>query len=158
MQLPIVQSLSFVLRAQTSLDTKINKAQLGNLALIITAMILGSGMCLSKIVAASLGSCAVNTLSHCFSYANLDGRVLIKSALRCAIRIFGLLGVPIKIAIDDTMKHHSKFCKTIYGASCDVLFFWKLFLICCHVVLAPGSSVITVNIYKHRCIWPWNCF
>ena len=115
MKLPIVQSLSFVFRALTSLDTKINKAQLGNLAMIITAMILGTGMCLSKIVASSLESCAVNTLSHCFSYANLDGRLLMKSALRYAMGIFGLLGVPIKIAIDDTMKHHSKFCKTIYG-------------------------------------------
>jgi len=115
MQLPIVQSLSFVLHALTSLDTKINKAQLGNLATILTAMILGSGMCLSKIVAASLGSCAVNTLSHCFSYANLDGRLLMKSALRYSMGIFGLHGVPIKIAIDDTMKHHSKFCKMIYG-------------------------------------------
>ena len=94
MNLPIVQSLSFVLHALISLDTKINKAQLGNLAMILTAMILGAGMCLSKIVASSLGSCAVNTLSHCFSYANLDGRLLMKSALRYALGILGLLEVP----------------------------------------------------------------
>jgi len=115
MKLPIVQSLSFVLHALKSLDVKINKAQLSNLAMILTAMILGSGMCLSKIVASSLGPCAINTLSHCFSYANLNGRFLMKSALRYSMKIFGLHGVPIKIAIDDTMKHHSKFCKTIYG-------------------------------------------
>ena len=90
MQPLIVQSLQFVLSALTCLDIKINKAQLGNLAMILTAMILGSGMCLSKIVASSLGSCAVNTLSHCFSYANLDGHLLMKSALRYSIKLFGL--------------------------------------------------------------------
>jgi len=115
MQLPIVQSLSFVFQALRSLDVKINKAQLCNLAIILTAMILGSGMCLSKIVASALGAPGVNSLSHCFSYANLDGRFLMKSALRHAIGVFKLKGVSIKIAIDDTMKHHSKFCKTIYG-------------------------------------------
>ncbi|MES2200209.1 MAG: hypothetical protein V4489_08590 [Chlamydiota bacterium] len=62
MQFPIIQSLSFVLSAPTCLDIKINKTQLGNLA-----MILGSWMCLSKIVASSLGSCAVNTLRTTFS-------------------------------------------------------------------------------------------
>jgi DDE superfamily endonuclease len=88
---------------------------ISNLAFIVTTMILGCSMCLSKIVAVSLGAFVVNTLSHCFSYAGLDGEALMKSAMRYAIKTLQLLGVPVKIAIDDTMKHHSKFSKTIYG-------------------------------------------
>ena len=115
MKLPVIKPISFVLDAINSLDVQINKAQVKNLALIMTVMILSGSLCLSKIISAALGSCAVNTLSHCFNYAGLDGHLLMKSALRYAIKIFSLDSMRIKIAIDDTMKHHSKFCQAIHG-------------------------------------------
>src|SRR3990167_8289240 len=113
MHMPIVQSLSFVLIALNGLDMHINKAQMKNLAMIITAMILAGTLCLSKIVSVFLPACGVNTLSHCFNYSGLDGHLLMKSAMRYAIKTLSLNGISIKIAIDDTMRHHSKFCKTI---------------------------------------------
>lgn len=115
MNLPIVQSLSFVVHALNCLDIKINKSQLKNLALIITVMIISGSLCLSKIVSVTLTSFVVNTLSHCFNYAGLDGQKLMNSAMRYAIQFLSLRGIPIKILIDDTMRHHSRFCKTIHG-------------------------------------------
>lgn len=113
MHMPIVSTISFVSDALNGLCEKINKAQIKNLALIVTAMILMGTMCLSKIALTVLPAGVVNTLSHCFNYAGLDGYLLMQSAVRYAIKIFSLQGTLIKIAIDDTMKHHSKFCKTI---------------------------------------------
>ncbi len=113
MQLPIVRSISMALSAVSALDIQINKAQIKNLALIITVMIVGGTLCLSKIVAATLQVFVVNTLSHCFNYSGLDGHQLMKSAVRYAIRTLELYNIWVKLAIDDTMRHHSKFCKTI---------------------------------------------
>ena len=115
MQLPIIKSISFISDALSCLDIKINKTQVKNLAMIMTAMILSSSLCLSKIVSCTLPSCVVNTLSHCFNYSGLDGYQLMKSAIRYAITTLSLKTISIKIAIDDTMRHHSKFCKTIHG-------------------------------------------
>jgi hypothetical protein len=115
MKLPIIKPISFISDAINSLDIPINKAQVKNLALIMTVMILSGSLCLSKIISVALGPCAVNTLSHCFNYAGLDGHLLMKSALRYAIKVLSLHTIRIKIAIDDTMKHHSKFCTTIHG-------------------------------------------
>lgn len=36
-------------------------------------------------------------------------------AVKWAIHQMNLIGVPIRIAVDDTMKHHSKGCRTIHG-------------------------------------------
>jgi hypothetical protein len=115
MKIPVIKPICFVFDAVNSLDIKINKAQVKNLALILTVMILSGSLCLSKIISVALGPCAINTLSHCFNYAGLDGHLLMKSALRYAIKIFSLDGISVKIAIDDTMKHHSKFCQAIHG-------------------------------------------
>jgi len=113
--MPIVSSISFVLTSLNCLDVRINKSQIKNLALILTAMILAGSLCLSKIVSICLPAGVVNTLSHCFNYAGLDGYQLMNSAMRYAIQTLSLQGIRIKIAIDDTMRHHSKFCTTIHG-------------------------------------------
>jgi hypothetical protein len=56
---------------------------------------------------------SVNALSHFMTYAGVDGELLMASAVRFAIRTMNLKEIPIKLAIDDTMEHHSRFCKCI---------------------------------------------
>lgn len=56
---------------------------------------------------------SVNALSHFMTYAGVDGELLMASAVRFAIKTMNLREVPIKLAIDDTMEHHSRFCKCI---------------------------------------------
>lgn len=113
MNLPIIAPLSFVVNAIKALDVRLTIPQRKNMGIILTAMILLKTLCLSKICGAMVEQCAVNTLSHFFSYAGLCGYALMHGAVRYAIKIFDLARFSVKLAIDDTMKHHSKFCKCI---------------------------------------------
>lgn len=111
--LPILQPLDFVQDAFNHLDYKINVCQRKNLILIVTAMFLVGSMCLSTISLALVHAVSTSTLSHCFSYAGLNGKNLMSSAVKWGIHTMNIKGMSARIAIDDTMKHHSKGCRCI---------------------------------------------
>lgn len=112
---PILNPLSFVKEAFENLDCKINAKQRKNLVLIVTAMFLVGSMCLSTISLALMHVLSISTLSHCFSYSGLNGEYLMSCAIKWGIQTMNVSGMSARIAIDDTMKHHSKRCKCIDG-------------------------------------------
>lgn len=111
--LPILQPLGFVKDAFEQLDCKINSCQKKNLILIVTAMFLAGSMCLSTITLALVNVISTSALSHCFSYSGLSGEQLMLCAVKWGIRTMNILGISARIAVDDTMKHHSKGCRCI---------------------------------------------
>ena len=113
--LPILQPLGFVQDAFQRLDCKINIRQKKNLILIVTAMFLVGSMCLSTISLALVNVISTSALSHCFSYSGLNGQSLMASAVKWGIRTMNIGNMSARIAIDDTMKHHSKGCRCIDG-------------------------------------------
>jgi DDE superfamily endonuclease len=111
--MPILKELGWISDGVSELDANFTKPQKTNLVRLLTAMILLSTMTLSTVAVGWLGNISVNALSHFMSYSGLCGSTLMASAVRFTIRKFGLKGVPIRLAIDDTMEHHSKFCRCI---------------------------------------------
>src|SRR3984957_6567573 len=113
MHFPVLKPISWIKTAVENLDYKLTKPQRMNLMLILTAMVICGSLSLSKISAALLGGRSINTLSHFFSYVGLNALELMSSAVRFAMRPMNLFGISVRLAIDDTMKHHSKGVKTI---------------------------------------------
>jgi hypothetical protein len=113
LKMPILKELSWVVEGVNELDIKLTKPQKINLIRLLTAVILLSTVTLSTVVTGWMGIISVNALSHFMSYAGLKGELFMASAVRFAIRAMNLKGVAVKLAIDDTMEHHSRFCKCI---------------------------------------------
>ena len=117
MQLPFpaLNPLHFVQDAVEQLDYHLNKCQLKNLILVLTAIIIGGTMSLTSISLILIRGLSISALSHFFSYSGVKGELLMASALRWAIRLTNLTGVPVRLAVDDTLKHHSRGCRTVKG-------------------------------------------
>ena len=113
LKMPILKELSWIAEGVDGLDIKLNKPQKTNLIRLLTAIILLSTMSLSAVATGWLGTISVNALSHFMSYSGIIGETLMASAVRFAIRTIGLNGVSARLAIDDTMEHHSRFCTCI---------------------------------------------
>lgn len=79
-----------------------------NLALVLSAIVVCNSLCLTTISQLLLGARSVNALSHFFSYAGLNSRNLMTLTVFWAIRRMKLSGVSVRLAVDDTMKHHSR--------------------------------------------------
>jgi len=113
LKMPILKELCWVIEGVNGLDTKLTKPQKTNLIRLLTAIILLSTTTLSTVAIGWMGTISVNALSHFMTYAGLKGEIFMASAVRFAIRSMGLKGAVVKLAIDDTMEHHSRFCKCI---------------------------------------------
>jgi len=81
--------------------------------LILTAIVICKNLSLTKLNLTLLGTKSINTLSHFFSYAGLNAQKLMASTVAWAIRRMNLYGVSVRLAIDDTMKHHSRGARKI---------------------------------------------
>jgi hypothetical protein len=113
LKMPILKELSWVIEGVSGLDTKLTKPQKTNLMRLLTAIILLNTTTLSVVAIGWMDIISVNALSHFMSYSGLNGYVLMDSAVRFAIRVMNLKNVAVKLAIDDTMEHHSRFCRSI---------------------------------------------
>ena len=113
LKMPILKPLSWVVEGVNGLDFGLTQPQKANLIRLLTAMFLLSSLSLSTVVMGWMGIISVNALSHFMSYAGIDGHRLMDSAVRFAIKAMNLKGISIRLAIDDTMEHHSKFCRCI---------------------------------------------
>jgi len=113
MRLPCAKPLAFIVTGLSFLKPGLTNIQFDNMALVATALILGSGFNLSRISRMWLKDKAVSTLSFFLSDAKFSVPEL---QLLYAKRIQQIYDIqPGYFCIDDTMKHHSKFCKWIHG-------------------------------------------
>ena len=115
MTIPCVQRLSFVVAGLLFLQPALTTIQYDNLTLIATALILGSGFNLSKISQMWLADKSVSTLSHFLSDAKFSTQEMQMLYILQIQKVYKLKK-PFYI-IDDTLNHHSRFCKWIHGVS-----------------------------------------
>ena len=113
MRLPCAKPLAFIVTGLTFLKPGLTNIQFDNMTLVATALVLGSGFNLSRISRMWLEDKVVSTLSYFLSDAKFSVPEL---QLLYAKRIQQVYDIqPGYFCIDDTMKHHSKFCKWIHG-------------------------------------------
>ncbi|MDH3599029.1 MAG: transposase [Candidatus Tectomicrobia bacterium] len=113
MTIPCVQRLSFVVAGLSFLQPALTTIQYDNLTLIATALILGSGFNLSKISRMWLAEKSVSTLSHFLSdakFSTWEMQMLYIMQIQKVYKITEYFYI-----IDDTLNHHSRFCKWIHG-------------------------------------------
>ena len=113
LKMPILTNVSWVVEGVNGLDIRLTKPQKANLIRFLSALVLLNTMALSSVASWGLGIISVNALSHFMSHSGLSGELLMASAVRFAVQVMSLKGVAVKLAIDDTMEHHSKFCKCV---------------------------------------------
>ena len=113
MRLPCAKPLAFIVTGLSFLKPGLTNIQFDNMTLVATALVLGSGFNLSRISRMWLEDKVVSTLSYFLSDAKFYVPEL---QLLYAKRIQQVYDINEgNFLIDDTMKHHSKFCKWIHG-------------------------------------------
>jgi SRSO17 transposase len=113
MKVPCAKPLAFLVTGLSFLKPGLTNIQFDNMVMVATALVLGSSFNLSRICQMWLKEKAVSTLSYFLSDAKLHVPEL---QLLYAKRIQQMYDVqPGNFLIDDTMKHHTKFCKWIHG-------------------------------------------
>jgi hypothetical protein len=113
MNIPCAKPLAFLITGLSFLKPGLTNIQFDNMVLVATALVLGSGFNLSRISRMWLQEKAVSTLSYFLSDAKFHVPEL---QLLYAKRIQQMYNLqPGNFLIDDTMKHHTKFCKWIHG-------------------------------------------
>lgn len=104
--LPIVTGLSFLKPALTAI-------QFDNLTLIATAIVVGGSFSISMIHRLWLKEKAVSTLSHFLSDAKFYTPQMEMLYAKRALEVYKISSG--FFIIDDTMQHHSMFCRWIHG-------------------------------------------
>ncbi len=113
MKIPCAKRLPFIVAGLSFLQPALTNIQFNNLTLIATALVLGAKFSLTEINRMWLAEKSVSTLSHFLSDAKFT-----TYEMQCLYALKVLHLYKIKggyFIIDDTMKHHTKFCKFIHG-------------------------------------------
>jgi len=105
----VVDVLSFLKPTMTAIQHE-------NLILVVTALLQGSCFNLSEISRMWLKKKGVSTLSYFFSDAKLSILEMQKLYAVRVMQCYNLSGG--YYIIDDTMQHHSLFCRWIHGVAC----------------------------------------
>lgn len=113
MTIPCVQRLSFVVAGLSFLQPALTRIQYDNLTLIATALILGSGFNLSKISRMWLAEKSISTLSYFLSDAKFSTQEMQMLYIMQIPKVYKIK--KCFYIIDDTLNHHSRFCKWIHG-------------------------------------------
>ena len=113
MRIPCAKPLAFLVTGLSFLKPGLTNIQFDNMVMVATALVLGSGFNLSRISQMWLKEKVVST----FSFFLSDAKFYVPELqLLYAKRIQQMYEVqPGYFLIDDTMKHHTKFCKWIHG-------------------------------------------
>jgi hypothetical protein len=115
MKIPCANKLPFLVSGLAFLQPALTNAQFENLILIGTALILGAKFNLSEINRMWLKDKAVSTLSEFLSDAKFSTFEMQRLYF---LRLFKLYKIKRGyFIVDDTIKHHTKFCKWIHGVS-----------------------------------------
>ena len=113
MKIPCATCIPFVVSGLGFLQPALTISQFKTMTLVATALILGGKFCLSEFNRLWLGDRCVSTLSHFFSHAKFSTQEMQHLYALHAIRLYKpKYGY---YCIDDTMKHHTNFCKWIHG-------------------------------------------
>src|SRR3972149_11546162 len=113
MKIPCVERLSFIVSGLAFLQPALTNSQFYNLTLIATALVLGSKFYLSEINRMWLEEKCVSTLSHFMSHAKFSTAEM---QHLYALQVMHLYKIKSGyFIIDDTMQHHTNYCKWIHG-------------------------------------------
>ena len=115
MKIPCVERLPLIVSGLSFLTPALTNSQFQNLTLIATALVLGSNFNLSEISRMWLKEKSVSTLSEFLSDAKFSTNEMMHLYILQMIDMYNIHNG--FFIIDDTMKHHSKFCKWIHGSS-----------------------------------------
>jgi hypothetical protein len=113
MQIPCVERLPFIVSGLAFLQPALTNSQFYNLTLIATALVLGSKFCLSKINRMWLEEKCVSTLSHFMSHAKFSTAEMQNLYALQVMHVYKIKSG--YFIIDDTMQHHTNYCKWIHG-------------------------------------------
>ena len=115
MKIPCAERLHFIVCGLSFLEPVLTNIQFQNLTLIGTALVLGAKFNLTEISRMWLKEKSVSALSEFLS----DAKFCTDEMMHLyALQILGVYNISSGyFLIDDTMKHHTKFCKWIHGAS-----------------------------------------
>ncbi|MCP4346842.1 MAG: transposase [Desulfobacterales bacterium] len=113
MKIPCAGRLAFVVCGLSFLKPALTNIQFQNLTLIATALILGSGFSLTEISRMWLAEKCVSTLSYFLSDAKFSTWEMQQLY---AVRVLSLYRIRGGyFIIDDTLNHHTNFCRWIHG-------------------------------------------
>ena len=162
MNVPCAKHLPFIVTGLEFLKPALTNIQFYNLTLVATALVLGAKFSLSEINRMWLEEKCVSTLSHFFSHAKFSTYEMEQLYALQVMHLYKLKAG--YFIIDDTMKHHTNYCKWIHGVFVLFDHALKTNLKCiCIVVLyySDGRSIklpITHRTYyKDTDNMPWQC-
>jgi len=112
-KIPCAERLAFIVTGLAFLQPALTTSQFNTLTLVATALVLGGKFSLSEINRMWLGEKCVSTLSHFFSHAKFSTDEMLHLYALNVINLYNPTGG--YYCIDDTMKHHTNFCKWIHG-------------------------------------------
>ena len=116
MKIPCVDRPEWLVVGLSFLQPAMTTIQLNNLILVATALILGSRFNLSEISRMWLKAKGVSTLSYFFSEIDIS---ISEMQQLYAVRVMQTYSLSEGYyIIDDTMQHHSRFCRWIHGVCC----------------------------------------
>jgi hypothetical protein len=113
MQLPCAKQIPLIVYGLSFLQTALTNIQYQNLTLIATALILGSKFNLTQISCMWLKEKSVSALSEFLSDAKLSTDEMQQLYQLRTLHLYKIKAG--YFIIDDTMVHHTKFCKWIHG-------------------------------------------
>jgi hypothetical protein len=139
--LPNIDILAMIKEGFVFLKGIVTDLQLGNLMMIATATILQSQFNLSMVSRTWLKEKSVNAFSHCLKKAKINIKEATIALSRMQRESNKLEGG--RFIIDDTLEHHSKFCKFIAW----VVIQWD------HVIHATAKGICIVFLYYSEGNW-----
>ena len=111
--IPCVDLLNIIREGFQFLRGVVTDLQRNNLMMIATTVILYSRFNLSEVSRSWLKKRTVNAFSHCLKAARFNIKEAMNAYARMIRQSYDLQGG--RFIIDDTMEHHTKLCKFIYG-------------------------------------------
>jgi len=112
-KIPCAERLPFIVAGLAFLQPALTNIQFNTLTMVATALVLGCNFSLTEINRMWLGEKCVSTLSYFFSDAKFSTNEMMNLYALQVIKLYKLKGG--YYCVDDTMKHHTNFCKWIYG-------------------------------------------
>jgi len=111
--IPCIDLLQMVREGFQFLRGVVTDLQLNNLMMIATTVILYSRFSLSEVSRSWLKKRTINAFSHCLKAARFNLKEAMNAYAKMLRQSYDLKGG--RFIIDDTMEHHTKLCKFIYG-------------------------------------------
>lgn len=113
MKIPCVKRLPFIVSGLSFLQPELTRIQFDTLTMIATALVLGVKFSLTEISRMWLAEKCISTLSYFMADAKFCTRQMQHLYMLRVLSLYKINGG--YFIIDDTMKHHTNFCKWIHG-------------------------------------------